>query len=94
MVTYGASTKRPQRPPAAGRRSRGDRSADRHRTWTSALSQPPAGEWLLPSGRRIAEFALASGFLAPRLMADRMSPDEKERASGNLETLVEAGHAR
>jgi len=73
MVTHGASTTRPQRPPAAGRRSRGDRSADRHRAWTSALSKPQAGEWLLPSGLRIAEFALASGFLAPRLLN---GPDE------------------
>lgn len=28
------------------------------------------GAWRLPSGARLAEFALASGFLAPPLMED------------------------
>lgn len=34
--------------------------------------------WQLPSGKRLAEFALASGFLVPPLMEDsRSGPREK-----------------
>jgi len=33
--------------------------------------------WRLPSGKRLVEFALASGFLAPPLMED-----QRERAGG------------
>jgi hypothetical protein len=31
--------------------------------------------WRLPSGKRLAEFALASGFLAPPLMEDQRERD-------------------
>lgn len=38
----------------------------------------PQDAWRLPSGERLAEFALASGFLAPPLMENG-----RERASGD-----------
>jgi hypothetical protein len=31
--------------------------------------------WRLPSGKRLVEFALASGFLTPRLMEDQRERD-------------------
>jgi hypothetical protein len=34
--------------------------------------------WRLPSGRRLAEFALASGFLAPTLMQPRRRTTENK----------------
>lgn len=37
--------------------------------------------WRLPSGKRLAEFALASGFLAPPLMEDQR---ERDRAGKKL----------
>lgn len=35
--------------------------------------------WRLPSGKRLAEFALESGFLAPHLMEHRAEPNEGEK---------------
>jgi hypothetical protein len=35
--------------------------------------------WRLPSGKRMAEFALASGFLAPPLMEDQRERDRGEK---------------
>jgi hypothetical protein len=37
------------------------------------------GFWRLPSGKRLAEFALASGFLAPPLMNDRRERSAAEK---------------
>ena len=34
--------------------------------------------WRLPSGKRLVEFALASGFLAPPLLESRRSAAEKK----------------
>ena len=54
-------------------------SAQRPRTQRKAKSpaDPLNGFWRLPSGKRLAEFALASGFLAPPLMNGR-----RERNAG------------
>ena len=35
--------------------------------------------WRLPSGKRLAEFALESGFLAPHLMEHRAESNEGEK---------------
>jgi len=47
-------------------------SVERPRTQRRAKSpaDPLNGFWRLPSGKGLAEFALASGFLAPPLMKD------------------------
>ena len=34
--------------------------------------------WRLPSGKKLAEFALASGFLAPPLLEKRHAPSTRE----------------
>ena len=38
----------------------------------------PKDLWRLPSGKRLAEFALAAGFLAPPLLETRRSAAEKK----------------
>jgi len=38
----------------------------------------PQDFWKLPSGKRLAEFALASGFLAPPLLESGRSAAEKK----------------
>jgi hypothetical protein len=37
------------------------------------------GLWRLPSGKRLAEFALTSGFLAPRLINGGRAPGGGEK---------------
>lgn len=39
----------------------------------------PYGAWQLPSGKRLAEFALASGFLAPPLMENGRPNSRREK---------------
>jgi hypothetical protein len=58
--------------PKATRRQR-DRMLRRH-----ALPARPKDLWRLPSGKRLAEFALASGFLAPPLLVSGRSAAEKK----------------
>ena len=43
-----------------------------------ALPARPKDLWRLPSGKRLAEFALASGFLAPPLFESGRSAVEKK----------------
>ena len=47
-----------------------------------ALASLKSGQWRLPSGEGLAEFALHGGFVAPSLLAAgvaRSSPDERKR---------------
>jgi len=49
---------------------RSEAPAGRGRRNGRKLRRPGFDSWRLPSGARLAEFALASGFLAPPLMED------------------------
>jgi hypothetical protein len=57
------------------RRSAVPGSGARHKA--SKAQNHSDGAWQLPSGKRLAEFALASGFLAPPLMESSQSAREK-----------------
>jgi len=54
-----------------------------------------AGNWRLPSGKALAEFALQAGFLAPLLFkADRLGGAERFRGQTSLEEAAMSSRAK
>lgn len=45
----------------------------------NAKGKHAGDNWRLPSGKKLAEFALASGFLAPPLLERRPATNTRER---------------
>lgn len=54
------------------------RQRDRMQREPAVLARPK-DLWRLPSGKKLAEFALASGFLAPPLLESGRSAAEKKQ---------------
>jgi hypothetical protein len=65
-------------PTQADRRS--EAPANRARRIAKKLRSGVYDTWRLPSGARLADFALASGFLAPPLMYDQRHNDHGRKS--------------
>jgi len=67
------TSKRPARPPAIAASGPGRKARK--------LPSRNVEAWQLPSGKRLAEFALASGFLAPPLMENSRPGGRREKST-------------